>query len=1704
MKLKLTLLSPREDARDLVATIDASTTIGDLAAYLVRADPGRPVVPLGTTSALTRTVPGQPVVPVGHRPVVPGPGESDLTLVVLDPFRRELDAGSTVPESGLRSGATVSVTHRSECFVDVGRPVAVATIVAGPDLGKEVALSRGTAYIGRAYGCEVQVSDSSVSRRHAKLLIAELPAVPEVVDLGSANGISVGGAEVARAVLKTGDRVRLGDTEVEVRLLENPPGSAGGDSASVAFSRSPRIAPLFEGFEHDLPSLPERPKPSRMPWLAMMFPALLGVAMFAFTRSPYSLIFVVMSPMMMLGNQIEQRRGGRKDFETLMLEFRQDLEVVATRIRESLRVEADQRRGENPSGAECAEAARRFSPLLWTRRLDTPGFLQLRLGQGALSSRSSMRVPPLGRSTAQAWLELAAAVDGLSVVPDVPVIIDPLSTGAIGLSGNREVLLSAARSLVLQTVSLHSPAELIVTAFASTTSARDWDWLKWVPHAASVHSPIAAGHLASTAPACSALLSELEDMVAPGGQAMELDDESTALHPRVLVLVENDAAAERGRSVQLAEKGWHKGICVLWLAPTTPQLPAACRVFLEVGDGMVTAESTNTGGAPVIGGSAGSEDSAATGTSRGAGSGQGRVGYVKEGSFVTPIVVDTLNLEETLAAARCMAPVEDSGAPLDDDSDLPCAVSLLSLLGSELARSEQAVIERWGESRSVLSGPFAPMTPHRRPGNLRAIVGRSAQGTFSVDLRSDGPHALVGGTTGSGKSELLQAWILGMATAHSPQRVTFLLVDYKGGSAFRSCVDLPHTVGLVTDLSPHLVRRALASLSAELRYREHLLALHNAKDLVELERRGEVDAPPSLIIVVDEFVALVQEVPEFVDGVVNVAQRGRSLGLHLILATQRPAGVIKDNLRANTNLRMALRMADEHDSADVLGSGLAASFDPTMPGRAISKSGPGRLTPFQTGYAGGWTSDTPPPPQIRIRIETLTYGLSQVWELPVDESDVERTGVNVGPTDIQRLVSTIGLAARTAELSNPRVPWLPELRPLYDLADLPTAEGDDHLVFGVADDPDHQAQPVVAFNPDKEGNLAVFGASGSGKSVFLRTIALAAGSTASGGPCHVYGIDFGSRALSMLESLPHVGSIVAGVDHERLTRLLLFLRETIDDRAVRYSTARAATITDYRRLADAPDEPRILVLLDGLTAFRQAYETNGRARWLDLFTSLAADGRPVGVHFVISVDQRTGVPGSLAAAVQRRVVLRMAHPDDYSFLGVAGDVLTPSSPPGRGLLNGAEIQCAVLGGTSEVMTQSRAVSTFGDALRDADSRHSDARDLDPPESGAGELGTGASDTRTSVTRVSRSREAPPIRSLADRILMEDLPTEVCRRPVLGICSTSLTASTFEPRGSFVVTGPSGSGRSTSLASLARSLRRWSPALKLYFLTPRRSSELRALVDWAEVAAGPDAIVALAARLQAGHDADQHDRQNRGTRQGPIVVVIERVDDLAGTGAESALSGLVKACLDDGHFVVTEGETSFFSSNFGLPGLLKTSRSGLALQPDGIEGQTVFRTSFPAVNRSDLPEGRGFLVQRGRPELLQVALPEKEPAEHLGGTVFALQQASNGAAAVFGRGGAGAGGEPDPGIASRDPSASPGSAPHRLRTQRHLVSKCQVWARLLKGTDDEQRRWQLVGGHEPRGGAGSGSHPARSLGGDHCPDEQDRGGGRAAGRCLAWR
>ena len=237
-----------------------------------------------------------------------------------------------------------------------------------------------------------------------------------------------------------------------------------------------------------------------------------------------------------------------------------------------------------------------------------------------------------------------------------------------------------------------------------------------------------------------------------------------------------------------------------------------------------------------------------------------------------------------------------------------------------------------------------------------AIVGESYDGPFGIDIKKDGPHALIAGTTGSGKSELLQTIVASLAVANRPDELTFVLIDYKGGSAFAECAQLPHTVGMVTDLDPHQVARALGSLSAELTRREHILAAAGAKDIEAyqlLVDERQAQPLPRLVIVIDEFAAMSRELPDFITGLVNIAQRGRSLGIHLILATQRPSGVVSQDIRANTNLRIALRVTDPAESADVIGVPDAASIGQSTPGRAYVRLGHASIVPFQAGRIGG-------------------------------------------------------------------------------------------------------------------------------------------------------------------------------------------------------------------------------------------------------------------------------------------------------------------------------------------------------------------------------------------------------------------------------------------------------------------------------------------------------------------------------------------------------------------------------------------------------------------------------------------------------------------------------------------------------------------------------------------------------------------------------
>lgn len=1494
MKVKLSLRRQSGSMVDIVVTADSTATIEDIARTIAETDP----------MLSSRSQVPSPVLTLSVAPPTSG------ALVPLHP-------DALIGEAELGSGFVASITPlASRRDLNAGgagteQVAAILRVVSGPDAGREVPLPSGHSIIGRGADADVELSDQLVSKRHARL---EVGQVIELVDLNSANGVMVDGGMVPRLKVVSGQVITLGDTEITLSHVATPESDVdpvlerGG---ALMFNRSPRVEVRYPGTVYPYPKVPTESQPKMFPWPMIVAPVMLGLAMFTITQRPASLLMIFMSPMMMLGNLINQKTQNGQKLQREIETYEVQIEELEEELVAQTSVEQERRRAEAPAVAQIYEQAMQLGPLLWTRRPEHWNFLSLRLGVGRAESRNEIAEPNSPDGIPKYARQIEKLQERHKWVEDVPLVETFPSAGAIGIAGSKEAAADIMRGLAVQIFGMHAPNEVITAAIVDPSWTHEMEWMKWLPHTTSARSPFAEIALADSQSAGTALLNALEEAIlqrsdqaashrgplktghgsmALGSVVGEAISERADLgKDLVLVLfVSADAPVDRPRLTQVIERGADSGIYTVFVAPTVESLPAACRTFIDATGGLENAT----------------------------------VGYVRSGEDYSAVKVEGVSNAYAHVFAKRLAPVVDSSSIEADASDIPRSVNLLNLVGTEAAHSPNSVIERWRQNNSVIDRSGAQLGRLKRAGTLKAFVGQGSPDAMTLDLRTQGPHALVGGTTGSGKSEFLQAWVLGMAAEYSPDRVTFLFVDYKGGSAFADCVALPHCVGLVTDLSPHLVRRALTSLRAELHHREHLFNRKKAKDLLELEKRRDPDTPPALVLVIDEFAALAGEVPEFVDGVVDIAQRGRSLGIHLIMATQRPAGVIKDNLRANTNLRVALRMADESDSKDVVGDPIAGTFDPSIPGRGIAKTGPGRLVPFQSAYAGGWTGDAVT--KAEVRVAELRFGALVLWEAD-SEPESDSHDEDLGPNDQKLMVRNFINATELARIPAPRRPWLDDLSVTVDINDLPI-QSDSQIVLGKADIPERQLQDALYFTPDRDGSMLIYGTSGSGKSTALRSIAAAAGMRPELGDVEVYGLDFGSGSLRSLDVLPHVGSVITGDDSERVQRLLRTLGDLLDQRGKKFSEANAASLSEYRDITGIK-EPRIILMLDGFGQFKAEWDaTTARLPFYNVFMRILGEGRPLGVHAIATADRSGTVPTAVSANVSKRIVLRLADESAYQTLGVPKDVLDEHSPVGRAIVDGFETQLAVLGGTSNVAEQSKALESLAARLRSAG-----------------------------------ARDVPEIGALPTQLAISELPAEIADEPVLGIAEDTLAPRGFDPIGTFSISGPPQSGKTNGMKWMITSMTRFDPSVKLFHFAGRRS-QLKDFVPWVRSATTVEDAKALAKELVELVPDE--------SIPGRIMIVIENVTQFADSDAERPLKELFQAINRSDHFLIGDADISLLSSGFGFVGDFKAGRKGIVMKPDAYDGDSVFKTPFPKVKRSDFPAGRGIFVQNGRTVTVQ--------------------------------------------------------------------------------------------------------------------------------------
>lgn len=1502
MRLKLTLKRRGAPVRDIRVTADVTATIGDIARFLSVADP-----------AATNAVPPD------------GTSRSDVTLRVENPgalHGRLLNPLLSIHESGLRSGCAIELvptTANRPGEALSGHPVAAVRVITGPDSGARFTIAAGVNFIGRHPDAEVRLTDPLVSRRHANIAVAESVTI---TDLNSANGVEIDGVAIDRASVTTRSRIRIGESVLGLEALAfvggPSPNSPFGQTTQVpvtrdesSFSRSPRVESTYPGEQIVLPDLPTLTEKTRFPILAVVAPIVMGATMFAVTRQMMSLVFIAMSPLIMLGTWVDNRTQNARKERDQAGRFANSIEAARASLTSEQGRQRDARVAESPGIPDVIAAIAARSELLWTRKPEHATFLEVRFGLGDLPSRTSAILPSRGSAAAGDWSRVTDLAGRFTSIADVPVVENLERAGAIGIAGAPTAAGDAARSVVMQLAGLHSPADLVFCAFSAGQPKEEWSWLAWLPHVDSPYSPVAHGGLAGDPSSAAALMADLEGLIerrrsAGAGRGetvrsrIDEKDQAGADHgkpvdrlpatPVLVAIVTDDAPADRARLVAIAQSGPDYGVFTIWLASDRSSLPVVCRTYLEVEQ-----------------------------------SGRAHVGFVRTGRRIQLGAIDRLDSVEAVQSARQLAPIDDTGAQVLDESDLPRRVAFVELLDERVASDAEVVLQRWRRNDSLKAG--WTLGDQREPGGLRALVGQGALAPFQLDLRGHGPHALVAGTTGSGKSEFLQTWLLGLATEYSPDRVTFLLVDYKGGSAFADCVDLPHTVGLVTDLTPRLVRRALTSLRAEVRHRETVLSSKGAKDLEELERRSDPDAPPALILVIDEFAALASEVPDFIDGVVDIAQRGRSLGLHLVMATQRPAGVITESLRANTNLRIALRVADEADSIDVLGDRAAAHFDPATPGRAAAKLGPGRAIDFQAAYVGGRTDESES--GVDIEVHEMAFGQGAEWTLQPQQKQADAAQAR----DIARIVQTIAHAGDRSGVDFPRRPWLDELPSLIDIDELPGADAGS-IPIGLVDEPDRQRQLVFALRPDEFGNVAVIGTSGCGKTTFLRSIAYSASRAARQHPIWIYGLDFGGGGLGLMESLPTVGSVIRGDDTERVTRLISDLWSRSQERAARFARARASDLLEYRRITGR-SEPRILVLIDGMAAFRTDFEFRESGAIFETFLKLAATGRQVGIAFVVTTDRASALPSALLANIQQQIVLRLASESEYSMAGVAADALD-DAPVGKAVIGGREAQLAVPAGTGDVLAQTDRIEAL-------------------------------------VRRIDDVEQAPEIMRLPEIVPVEDLPSELDGCPVLGLGSSALEPVAVPLDGFFVVSGPFASGRTNAMRTLIRNLRSTRPNARFYLLSARRS-DLEQAAEWHATACEAEKVEALVRELT------RRLTERSGTDGPEAVIVVEGVADFEGVPADSAVAGLIKLARRVAVPVLAETDVVKGAGAWSIHSELKTARAGIVLQPDESDGFALFRVQFPRVTRAEFPVGRGLLVRDGLVERIQVAFAGGDAAQ----------------------------------------------------------------------------------------------------------------------------
>ncbi len=868
---------------------------------------------------------------------------------------------------------------------------------------------------------------------------------------------------------------------------------------------------------------------------------------------------------------------------------------------------------------------------LWEREIKQDDFLDLRLGIGNTNIKGEIKYPEKRFSLEEDPLLNEAIQIGsvIKIIENVPITSSFTEKNKYAIVGTTSTKQSFVDGLVLQMLTYHSYEDLKIVIMTSKSREKYWEYMKIAPHIWNNEKTIR--YFSSDIDESRELSLFLEKEF-QARKNSETDDSSYKNFEPYYVIITDDYKNLRNIEIikDIAESDKNFGFTLVVLAPRLTNLPNKTEVFINVNDTTASLFGNEL-----------SQNSK------------------KE---FTIGLTDDINLYE------CTSKLANIPLEIIKESEmLPETLGFLEMYN--VGQVEQLNISsRWKNSNPTIS--------------LQTPIGVGQQNElFKLDLHEKyhGPHGLIAGMTGSGKSEFIVSYILSMAINYHPNEVTFVLIDYKGGGLAgvfhnkETNVKLPHLAGTITNLDVNEMNRALASIQSELKRRQRMFNIardklnESAIDIYKYQslfRKGLVDEPIShLFIISDEFAELKSQRPEFMDQLVSTARIGRSLGVHLILATQKPSGVVNDQIWSNAKFKISLKVQDKADSMDMIKRPDAAELKEV--GRFYLQVGYNEL--FAIGQSAWAGKQYYPSDKIRKKVDNSISVLNNVGNVIKSISMKKETNtLNSHGEEITNIMKYITSEA-AKENAMAKQLWLDKISDkiyihnLINKYKIENTKNNISPLLGEYDDPENQVQGPLRINLSNDGNMVVYGIAGAGKSNFITTLIYSSSIMYKPDDINYYVIDCGSETLGVFSGLPHVGEVLLSHENEKILNLFKYIEKNIESRRnlfLNYNGSYNFYIEHSNKKV-----PLITIIINNYENFAESFPN------LDsLIETISRECFKYGILFILTATTTNAIRYRMKQNFTKNIVLKLAD-DEYMNILPGARRKSLDNILGRGLID---------------------------------------------------------------------------------------------------------------------------------------------------------------------------------------------------------------------------------------------------------------------------------------------------------------------------------------------------------------------------------------------------------------------------------------------------